>query len=191
MPPETKRTPNAGGLYVETMSDKLFGKFSSYIHERCGIKMPPSKKTMLEGRLRKRLRVLGMSSFNDYYDHVFSEKGTESELVHMMDVVTTNKTEFFRESSHFQYLTEKVLPEWMVKMHPLRKHIRLWSAGCSTGEEPYTLAMVASEFAQEHSSFSFSILATDLSTKVLDKAIGAIYEEEKINWYLENRNYLD
>jgi len=169
-----------GIVPIAAMSDKDFGRFSEFIHTACGIKMPPSKKTMLEGRLQKRLRMLGMLSFSEYCDYLFSAEGMKNELVHMIDVVTTNKTDFFREPGCFDYLTETALPE-LINTHGsgIRKQLMVWSAGCSSGEEPYTLAMVLSEFAANCPGFHFSILATDISTKMLEFARQAIYPQER------------
>lgn len=165
-----------------TISDKEFHRLSEFIHTECGIKMPSVKKVMLEARLQKRLRALGMSTFSEYCDFLFSPRGIDIELVHMIDVVTTNKTDFFREPAHFTYLTGTVLPA-LIRLHGagVRKPLSVWSAGCSTGEEPYTLSMVLSEFARrEVSGFSFFILATDISTRVLEAAQRGIYSEDRI-----------
>ncbi|GFO68982.1 chemotaxis protein methyltransferase [Geomonas limicola] len=158
-----------------SLSAKEFGRLSRFIYDTCGIKMPEVKKTMLEARLAKRLRTLGMHSFVEYCDYLFSATGQENELVQMLDMVTTNKTDFFREPDHFEYLTQKVLPGWCQR-HP-GATLSLWSAGCSSGEEPYTLSMVLSEFALHNPGFDFQILATDISTRVLEKAKNAIYAE--------------
>lgn len=152
-----------------------------YIQTEYGIKMPPAKKTMLESRLQKRLRLLGMDSFKDYLTFVFSPEGMEQELVHMVDAVTTNKTDFFREPSHFEYLVDRVLPDLVERTGAgLRRPLVIWSAGCSTGEEPYTLAMVLAEYALKVQGFKFQILASDISTQVLERASMAIYDEEKV-----------
>jgi len=156
------------------MSDRVFKHLSGFIHDHCGIKMPPVKKQMLEGRLRKRLRALNVSSFENYCEYVF-KTGPESELIHMIDAVTTNKTARFREPAHFDYLTEKILPE----LSRFRGSISAWSAGCSSGEEPYIIAMILSEFALEN-KINFSVLATDICVKVLEKARRAVYDHEKI-----------
>jgi len=163
------------------MTEAEFSRFSEFIIGQCGIKMPPSKKIMLEARLQKRLRTLGISNFREYYDHVLGEGGRE-ELIHMLDAVTTNKTDFFREPVHFHYLAQTILPEFMEERERSTgsgKPFVVWSAGCSTGEEPYTLAMVLSDFTGLHPSFRFSILATDISTKVLDRARDAVYDSER------------
>ncbi len=140
--------------------------------------MPDAKKNMLESRLRKRLRFLEMDSFRDYYDFVSSSEGERTEMIMMIDAVTTNKTDFFREPAHFAYLAEKVLPELLGRMQSNR--VNFWSAGCSSGEEPYTLAMVLSEYADAREHFNFSILATDICTEVLEKAYRGIYDEDRI-----------
>jgi chemotaxis protein methyltransferase CheR len=162
----------------EPMSDKAFHRFSRFIHTELGIKMPDTKRTMLQARLQKRLWKLGMASFDEYCDYLFSHEGMEHELQHMIDVVTTNKTEFFREPKHFEYLVEKTLPD-LINQHGFKDRFMLWCAGCSTGEEPYSLAMVLHEFAEKNREFRFLILATDISGKVLEQAQLGIYEEER------------
>jgi len=143
--------------------------------------MPSGKKTMLEGRLAKRMRALGVDTHEEYCQYVFSEEGQHEELIHLLDVVTTNKTDFFREPTHFDFLTSKVLPELMrSRSVGIRRKLRLWSAGCSTGEEPYTLAMVLSDFAEATPGFGYSIFATDICTRVLEKARKAVYEKRLI-----------
>jgi chemotaxis protein methyltransferase CheR len=162
------------------LSEDDFRRLSGFIHSTCGIKMPPVKKTMLEGRLRKRLHHLGMESFHTYCDYLFSPEGTESECLHMIDMVTTNKTDFFREPAHFDCLLQRVLPGWLRQQGAgSSPPLNVWSAGCSTGEEAYTLAMVLSSFKEEYPGFRFSILATDISTRVLEKGKRGIYEEER------------
>ncbi len=162
-----------------SMNDKDFRRFSEFIHAECGIKLPPSKKTMVEARLQKRLRQLGMPTFREYNDFLFSPAGLSEELGQLIDAITTNTTEFFREPRHFDILRETVLPGWL-KAHAHDRKLRLWSAGCSSGEEPYTLAMVLSEFAEDHPGFRFTILATDISIQVLEKARRAIYPEDRV-----------
>lgn len=169
------------GSAVSTMSDYEFSLFSTMIYNRLGIKMPYSKKLMLISRLLKRLRSLGMTTFREYYDYLSSEKGMPEEFNRMIDAVTTNKTDFFREPDHFNMLVKNVLPELEVsEIFNERKAIHLWSAGCSTGEEAYTLAMVLSEYFSETGN-KFSILATDVSMRVLQSGSEAIYPESVIH----------
>jgi len=162
------------------MTNSEFNRLSGFILNNYGIKLPVSKKTMLEGRLQKRLRALNISSFKTYCDYVFSPQGQQMELIHMIDVVTTNKTDFFREAVHFDFLSNKILPKFL-KDGFGTKPFRIWSAGCSSGEEPYTLAMVLSEFSQKYNGFDFNILGTDISTRALDAAVLAVYTEEKVS----------
>ncbi len=160
------------------MTDADFRRFSEFITAELGIKLPPSKKTMLEARLQKRLRALGLASHRDYCEFLFSSEGMEQELAQLIDVVTTNTTHFFREPKHFEILSQQVAPE--VFQRKGNNRAAVWSAGCSTGEEPYTLAMVLSEFAAKNPGFTFSILATDISTQVLQQAQRAVYPEDRI-----------
>jgi chemotaxis protein methyltransferase CheR len=172
---------NVKDMHSTAINDRDFARLSSFIHNEYGIKMPEGKRVLLESRLRKRLRVLGMNSYSEYCDYLFSPEGAENELIHMIDVVTTNKTDFFREPKHFEYLVQTVLPELINRYGAtIRRKYTVWSAGCSTGEEPYTLAMVLSEFAEKQHGFYFSILATDISTRVLERAGLGIYKEDAV-----------
>ncbi|MEW6264971.1 MAG: protein-glutamate O-methyltransferase [Thermodesulfobacteriota bacterium] len=165
------------------LSDRDFGRLSDLIRANLGLKMPPSKKVMIEGRLAKRLRSLEMGSYRQYCDYLFSPEGMDKELVNLIDVVTTNKTEFFREPAAFRHLVRTVLPDLVSRRGAgVRHRLMVWSAGCSTGEEPFTLAMVLSEFAENSpgGDFDFLILATDVSSKVLEKARLAVYDEESV-----------
>jgi len=169
----------AGGLSpLVPMPAAVFDRFSEMIQQECGIKLPNSKKTMLEARLRKRLKALHLADFEDYCDFVFGPGGFEQELVHLLDVVTTNKTDFFREGVQFEYLQRTALPTLLERA--LRGSLRAWSAGCSTGEEAYTLAMVLEEFRAQRRGFDYQILATDLSTRVLEAAARGVYRAERI-----------
>lgn len=172
-----------GQLYsdtVKSMSSKEFRRLSEFIVDHCGIKMPPAKKIMLESRLQKRLRKLGMATFSDYCDYVLGSAEGAGELLHMIDAVTTNKTDFFREPGHFQFLADAALPEFFEQGFPARRKFMVWSAGCSSGEEPYTLAMVLNEFALQHPDFQFGVLATDISTRVLEKARLGVYDHHLV-----------
>jgi chemotaxis protein methyltransferase CheR len=136
------------------LTDKDFRAFADFITSKLGIKMPSGKKSMLEARLNKRLRLLGLHSYSQYRELLFSEGGQKDELPHLYDAVTTNTTHFFRESNHFDALRDNILPGLHARLGGERA-LRVWSAGCSTGEEPYTLAMVLDAFAQKHQKFSF------------------------------------
>jgi chemotaxis protein methyltransferase CheR len=165
----------------KVMLPSEFDRLSGFISTHFGIKMPPAKKTLLEARLQKRLGTLGLASFHDYCDYLFKGPEGADETVRMIDAVTTNKTDFFREPGHFTFLTETALPEFAGGRAPNDgQRFTVWSAGCSSGEEPYTLAIVLSEFAARLPGFPFSITATDISTRVLDKARLGIYDEDQI-----------
>jgi chemotaxis protein methyltransferase CheR len=168
----------AMNIYQAKMSTAEFNKLSMFIYHEYGIRLPPVKKTMLESRLQKRLQMLQLSSFKEYCEFAFSAQGQHTEIIPMIDLVTTNKTDFFREPVHFNFLQSHFLPEF-VQSFPSRP-LKVWSAGCSSGEEPYTLAMVLQEFAENYMPLNFSILATDISTQVLTKAVTAVYAEERI-----------
>jgi len=180
--------------YLVTMTDREFRRLSEFISAECGIRMPPKKKIMLETRLRKRLRHHEMNSFKEYCDYLFSPDGMKKEIIHMIDVVTTNKTDFFREPNHFEYILEKVLPLSMERYGAgFKRAFTAWSVGCSTGEEPYSLAIMLNEFAEKHRGFRFEILATDISTNVLNTALSGIYKEERIvciPTYLKKKYFL-
>jgi chemotaxis protein methyltransferase CheR len=160
---------------------KEFNKLSGFIHTEYGIKMPPVKRTMLEARLQKRLKVLGIKSFTDYSKYLFSPEGIRDELIHMVDMVTTNKTDFFRESAHFDYLVAHTLPDLKKSYNAgFRGPLKIWSAGCSSGEEPYTLAMVLEDYSSAQPGFNYSILGTDISSRMLETARMAIYPEARV-----------
>jgi len=165
--------PSAPEPILDHISKRNFERLARHIHGNYGIKLPPGKMTMVEGRLRRRVRALGLSSINAYCEHVFDMDGLESEAVHMVNALTTNKTDFFREPKHFEFLMERVLPELSD-----RNCIKAWSAACSTGAEPYTLAMVMDRFLAGRSSADYSILATDVNTHVLEVARRGVYPEE-------------
>lgn len=158
------------------MSAAEFKRLSQHVYSNYGIKLPETKLIMVKSRLQKRLRKLDITSFKAYLDFAFSDKEQQGELIEMVNLLTTNKTDFFREAFHFQYLQEEILPQ-----SNMRQHLRVWSAGSSSGEEAYTIAMSISEFQRKSGKpQDFSILATDLSTEVLEIGRKAIYKEERI-----------
>jgi chemotaxis protein methyltransferase CheR len=161
----------------DQISARNFERLARYIYDYSGIKMPSSKRTMLEGRLRRRLRNTGHETFDDYCDYLFKDDGLEAESVFLIDAVTTNKTDFYREPRHFDYMASHVLPE--LKAANMRR-IRTWSAACSTGAEPYTMAMVMQQFADENGGPDYEILGTDLSTDVLETALRGVYPAEML-----------
>lgn len=156
-----------------------FKMLSEFIYQNYGIKMPEAKKIMLQSRLQKRLRALKIDNFNEYIEYVFSKEGRNTEIINMIDVVSTNKTDFFREPVHFDYLSDIILPSYL-QNNTSQRYIRVWSAGCSSGEEPYTIAITLNEYKNKCPGFDYNIYATDISTIKLNEAMEAIYKEEKI-----------
>lgn len=184
--------PDPAMLTGRKLSDKDFERLSNLVSERCGIKMPATKKTMLEARLGKRLRQLGLNDVSSYCQLLFEGGCPEDELVSLLDVVTTNTTEFFREPRHYDIFRQEVLPAWMAATGG-RRALEVWSAGCSSGQEPYTLAIVLSEYARTVQPINFRILATDISTKVLRHAVQAVYQAAdvaKLSFDLKKRYFL-
>jgi chemotaxis protein methyltransferase CheR len=165
-------------MHEECLSAKDFSRLRELILTETGIQLCAEKRTMLEVRIKRRLRELGMESYAKYCNYLFSHEGKRDELVPMIDVVTTNKTDFFREPRHFDFLRESALAD--MEQRAGGRPLLIWSAGCSSGEEPYTLAMVLAEYGAQRQGFRFRILATDISTVMLDKASRAIYTEEML-----------
>ncbi len=168
-------------LEAGPLSAADFRKLQQLIYAECGINLAAGKRVMVEARLRKRMKALGIPSLHEYCGYLFSEAGRQAELVLMIDAITTNKTDFFRERGHFEYLVRETLPLLeRATGAGVGRPCAFWSAGCSSGEEPYTLAMVLSEYSRVHEgpAWSFSILATDISTRVLEHAQLGIYNED-------------
>ena len=165
----------------DLMSEGDFAKLSDIIRSECGISLTPAKKVMLTVRLIKRVKALEMDSISQYVRFVDSPTGKAEELEHMIDAVSTNKTEFFREAEHFDYLA-KVAAPMLERESPRcrRDGIHAWSAGCASGEEAYTLAMVFSEYREAKPGFRFQIMATDISGNVLEEAVRAVYTEREV-----------
>lgn len=162
----------------DTLTNAQFEDFRDVIANHLGIKMPPTKRVMLQCRLHRRLRELDLESIDEYHARFFHDAAYQAEEIeHLLNLATTNKTDFFREAEHFNVLARQVVPAWRSK--PSDGTFRVWCAGCSTGEEAYTLAMVLLE-QQALGTFKFSIYATDVSTRVLDIAMKAIYAEDAV-----------
>jgi chemotaxis protein methyltransferase CheR len=155
--------------------DKHFTAISKVIETRVGIKLPQTKRTMVEGRLRKRVRALGLSGLQAYGAHLFERGGLDDELIHLIDCVTTNKTDFFREPSHFEFLRDVAVPQITQRQGGRPPQLKIWSAASSTGAEAYTVAMVLQDLVTAGKVARFSVLGTDISTEVLKEARSAIY----------------
>ena len=163
----------SANLITAELSQAQFERISLLVYRLSGIKMQSGKEGLIKSRLMKRLRALDIDSFDTYLSYLERDK-TGQELTTMIDVLTTNKTSFFRESQHFDFLRENVLPTWRVE----KRRIRIWSAGCSSGEEPYSIAIVLREELPDTDIRDTRILATDISTRVLETASQAEYRQE-------------
>lgn len=165
---------------ADVLSEADFRTLAGYIQVTAGIKMPTAKKGMLEGRLRRRVRHLGLDSLERYCRFLFDEGGLAGESTALIDVVTTNKTDFFREPHHFQFLQDEALPCLSADGIGSARPVQIWSAGCSTGAEPYTIAMVCAAYGEQVGRFRYEILATDICTDVLQEGRRAIYPHEMV-----------
>lgn len=175
------------------LSEKEFNQFRVLVYDKCGINLGEGKKDLVRARLSKRLRKLNLNSFKEYYKMV-TEDSTGQELVCLMDAISTNLTSFFREKKHFDFMMDKILPEFSRMGNGTGKSgFKVWSAGCSSGEEPYSISISLNEFAEKAPGFQYSILATDISTRVLDKAASGVYEMDRVrnlNPALRNKCFL-
>jgi len=159
------------------LTDNDFNRLRKLVAKHTGISLSDAKRTLVYSRLSRRLRELGLSQFKQYCEII--EQGDTAEIQNFANAISTNLTAFFRESHHFDYLVETVLPA--VFARNADKRLRIWSAGCSTGEEPYSLAMVVKEFAPKNSAWDIKILATDLDTRVLATAKRGVYGPDRIS----------
>jgi chemotaxis protein methyltransferase CheR len=163
------------GLQV---SEKQYRQLAQLVYSLSGINLGDSKKELLRARLAKRMRTCGCSDVRQYIDRLEADRSGQ-ELVLFLDCITTNKTDFFREPQHFDFLVREVLPK-LDKLCGPKATLRIWSAACSTGEEPYTLAMVLRENRALWERRGAVILASDLSTKVLEHAKNGIYTQDRV-----------
>lgn len=159
------------------LGDREFDRLSEFISTHYGIKLARAKKTMLQARLQSRLNALNMDSFAQYCKYIFNGAEGEAEVVHMVDAVSTNKTDFFRENQHFDFMRQVILPE--LEQNQARQ-IKVWSSASSSGEEAYTIIMVLYEFFEGKRMPDISLLGTDISTRILKKANDAVYTEDRI-----------
>jgi len=163
------------------ISNKEFELFRSLIYDTCGINLQLSKKELVKARLSKRLSKVGINTFNDYYNYVTKTDKTGEELIHLINSISTNKTDFFREIKHFDFLNTTLLPELVAKKEKNNdKKLRIWCAASSSGEEPYTLAITVLNHIKPSNGWDIKILATDISTEILQKAIAGIYKMESL-----------
>ena len=164
------------------ISDSEFGKLRDLIHRRFGINLTEQKRSLLVGRLQKLMRQLKLATFSQYYDYL-TEDSSEKGLSELVDLISTNHTYFNREKDHFDYFSETALPTIIEKLRQQnRKDLRIWCAGSSTGEEPYTLMMLIMEYlGNEYSSWDAGILATDISDRALTVARRGVYSSDRVD----------
>ncbi len=160
------------------ISDEELSEIIILIKKITGITMNPNKRQLIMRRLLGRLKALGMRSYRDYIEYL--RAGDQNELVEFSNAVTTNLTSFFREQHHFKFLAEEILPTIIKEKASNGKRLRIWSAGCSTGEEPYSIAMTLSNMIGELKNWDVKILATDLDSKVLQTSKDGIYNSQRI-----------
>ncbi|MBN2972184.1 protein-glutamate O-methyltransferase CheR [Roseomonas aeriglobus] len=165
-------------LTGDTLQKRDFDRLAAYIYEKAGIRLVPAKITMIEGRLRRRVRAKGLSSLSDYCSWLFQDDNLDLENEHLLNAVTTNKTDFFREPKHFEYLMQHALPA--MRDAGIRR-LRVWSAAASTGAEAYTLAMLLDSYAADHGGPDYGILATDLDTEVLRIARRGVFPADMLS----------
>jgi chemotaxis protein methyltransferase CheR len=174
-----RAAPPASGAYGDyEIRKEDFRAFQDLIHRESGIFLAEHKQALLGGRLHARLRALGLTSYAEYFRTVQKDEG---ERIEMLDRISTNETHFFREPHQFEFLKTRVLPRWVADAQARQRSrtIRVWSAACSTGEEPYSIAMLLLDQLPPSEGWSIEILGTDLSTRVLQKAKDALWRIEK------------
>jgi chemotaxis protein methyltransferase CheR len=161
---------------VRPIGEGEFSLFQRLIYRSAGIHLSAAKRTLLEARLAKRLRELGLDSFSAYYDYLVQDRGG-AELGELLDRIATNETHFFREPRQFDFLVEKIFPQWQAEAASgaRSKYLRVWSAGCATGEEPFSIAMTLLDHFPARAGWRIEILATDLSSRALRTARAAVW----------------
>ncbi len=165
--------PSVGGS-SDQISERNFARLAALIQDYCGIKMPQGKRTMLAVRLRRRVAALKLADLDAYCDRLFAAGGLETVLVHLINAVSTNKTDFFREPTHFDFMWNTALPSLV---EAGRRQIKVWSAAASIGAEAYSAAMVLQEFRRLKQGPDYSVIATDISTDVLEVAVAGRFPE--------------
>jgi chemotaxis protein methyltransferase CheR len=160
--------------FSATLSAEAYRTLVALVYQHSHIRLGPDKQPMLANRLRKRLRALGLESYDEYCAVLRSGDGPD-EIEQLVDLISTNHTRFFREPDHFTFLQDHILPDWVAQLAAGGSSLRVWSAAASSGEEPYTLAIVLSEFFREHAPVDWLVEASDISHRMLEQAERGIY----------------
>ncbi len=161
------------------ISPEAYRHIADKVYQHSRIRLGEDKQALVSGRLAKRLRQLNIDSFEAYCEFLESSKGAE-EIGPLVDFISTNHTHFFREIEHLNFLRDGALKHWHPHLTRNREMFRFWSAACSSGEEPYTVAIVLAEYARTHGAFTWQIEASDISSRILAKAQSGIYDEDRI-----------
>jgi chemotaxis protein methyltransferase CheR len=161
------------------LQDGDFRRITELVMATTGIVIGEKKRAFIHGRLGRRLRALGLASFSEYCRVLDGPDGDAERRV-LVNAITTNHTSFFREPHHFEYMTKTLLPAILQKGSEHNRRLRIWSAGCSSGEEPYTIAMTLRDCPLSFSDWDIRILATDLDTNVLARAAAGVYDAERV-----------
>ncbi|MGF1660262.1 MAG: CheR family methyltransferase [Rubrimonas sp.] len=160
------------------LSPRDYQRVSALIRDAIGLQLGPDKRITVEGRLRKRARTLGLPGLREYCRHLLDEGGLAGEMAGLIDALTTNKTDFFREADHFDLLRRRIVPDLLSHRRGARPKLKVWSAAASTGAEAYTVAMVLADMVSQGASFDFAVLGTDVSGEVLETARLGVYPAE-------------
>ncbi|MBO0902853.1 CheR family methyltransferase [Jiella sonneratiae] len=172
-----RSTAGRGAAAIDQIDVADFERLAALVTIETGIKLPPAKRLMIEGRLRKRMRACNQPNLDAYCRFLFDQGGLESEITHVIDVVTTNKTDFFREPEHLDFLEQQMVPDLLGRPRSGRR-LKIWSAASSNGAEAWSIAMVLEDLERSRRDFSYAILGTDISNVVLAQACRAVYPME-------------
>src|SRR5262249_9509861 len=163
------------------ITDKEFNRLRALVYQQTGIALNDSKRALVCARLAKRLRHHGYTTMSEYYDHVMEQDPDGEELTRMINAITTNKTDFFRERHHFEFLDREVLAKLSARApSPESRSLRVWSAGCSSGEEPYSIALTILESLPRRFGWNVRILASDIDTDMLERGMAGLYAAEQL-----------
>lgn len=173
---QIQRIDDQAGDTAPPLSDAAFERISKRIYDKSGIVLPSHKKQMAQARIARRLRALGIGSFEEYLDFLEKPSATEEQTA-FIDALTTNLTSFFREAHHFEHLKDVLLPQLKASS---KNRLRFWSAACSTGEEPYSMSCMIKSLRDQRPEMDIRILATDIDTQVLKRAAEGVYPADKV-----------
>jgi len=167
------------GGAIQDLTAKEYGLIRDLVYQHCGINLGDNKMQLVRARLGKRLRTLKMTSYREYYEHVKADR-SGGEMTVLIDSISTNTTHLFRENQHFQFL-EDAVRTWASKpKRAAREPMRIWSAGCSSGEEPCTIVMTMDNLTRQITGLNYLLLATDISTRMLERAAAGVFPQDRL-----------